>query len=98
MTNRMKSATATKAPVRKSVDELEADYAVARDIISQYFAMTASELSAEKNSKSPSQDKVEQLESRLKTLHQEKMQLCRDNFDLITKVFTTYVPLVKQKA
>jgi hypothetical protein len=98
MTNRTKSATATKTPVRKSVDELEADYDVARDIISQYFAMTASELSSEKTSKSPSQDKVGELESKLKVLHQEKMQLSRDNLELISKVFTTYVPIVKQKA
>ena len=98
MTNRMKSATATKSPVRKSVAELEVDYDVARDIISQYFAMTASELSAEKNSKSPSQVKVGELESRLKLLHQEKMHLSLDNLELISKVFTTYVPIVKQKA
>lgn len=98
MTNRTKSSKATKTPVRKSLDELEADYDVARDIISQYFAMTARELSAEKSSKSPSQGKVRELESRLKVLHQEKMQLSRDNLELISKVFTTYVPIMKQKA
>ena len=84
-----------KTQSRKSADELEVDYDVARDIISQYFAVTATELASEKRSKSPSQDKVEELESRLKELYQDKMQLSCDNTALITKAFTVYAPILK---
>jgi hypothetical protein len=95
MSSRTKSATVTKTPAGKCPDQLEVDCAIARDIISQYFAVTATQLAAEKDSPSPDETKVGTLEARLKELHQEKMQLSTNTADLIKKAFTTYAKVLK---
>jgi hypothetical protein len=97
MSSRTKSATVTKAPAGKCLDELEVDCDIARDIISQYFAVTASELASEKDNKSPDKDRIGALETRLQELHQEKMQLSTVNAEMITKAFTMYAKVMKDK-
>lgn len=77
-------------------DQLEINCAIARDIISQYFAVTATELATEKDSPSPNNKaRIEALEATLKELHQEKMQLSTDKADLIKKAFTAYAKVMK---
>lgn len=78
------------------MDQLEIDWDIARDIIAEYFAVTARELAHAKDSESFDSTTINELETRLKKLHQEKLHISSHNSELIKKAFTEYAPALKK--
>lgn len=73
----------------QSQDEAEIDCEVAREIISQYFAMTSIAMAGARTKKIAAV-----LETRLRQLHREKMALAPSNQKLIAKILQEYGPIV----
>lgn len=69
---------------------------MAAEIIAAYFAHCAKQLAAEKSKASPNDERVNALESQLRELHREKMELGVDNAALIDKVLYIYSDNLKQ--
>jgi len=78
------------------MDHVEIDWEIARDIIAQYFAVTAGELANAKENELSGSVRIQELETRLKKLRQEKMQLTSDNTNLINKAFTEYAQALRK--
>lgn len=78
------------------MDQLEVDWDIARDIIAEYFAITASQLAQARNSELVDSTRINELERRLEKLHQEKMQISSDDSELIKKAFTEYAQVLKK--
>ena len=69
---------------------------MAAEIIAAYFARCAKQLAAEKRKSSPNEEKINALESQLRDLHREKMELGVDNTQLIEKALYIYSDNLKQ--
>lgn len=82
--------------LKKTTDELQIDCEVAAEIIAAYFARCAKQLAAEKRKASPNDEKINALESQLRELHREKMELGVDNTKLIEKALYIYSDNLKQ--
>ncbi|MBP9092235.1 hypothetical protein KBI23_14495 [bacterium] len=74
----------------KTNDELQVDCEVAAEIIAAYFARCANRLAAEKRKSLPNEEMISALESQLRQLHKEKMELDVDNTKLIEKALYIY--------
>lgn len=90
-----KSATATKARAEKSPERLQIECDVAREIISQYLAISAKEAAAEKRTDSPEPERIRVIEARICELYKEQMEIGIDTPELIKKAYDFYAQKVK---
>jgi hypothetical protein len=78
------------------MDQLEVDWDIARDIIAEYLAITASQLAHARNSELVDTTRINELETRLGKLHQEKLQISSGDSELIRRAFTEYAQELKK--
>ncbi len=89
---------ATKPLVKKTFDELQIDCEVASEVIAEYFAFCAKEMSDELDNLQPNQEKLDALEAQLLELKKEKRAISVESPEVINKALYVYAPLLKKRA
>jgi hypothetical protein len=84
------------AEYAQPVDEPKIDCGSAHAIMAQYIALTETALYCEKESESPDETRIQELEAKLRELELEKKQIYADNTGLIKKILTEYVKFLKK--